>query len=348
MSTRLAAAVAATNHVRWGPTPAAKEWFHFCALTPDVQVLVNLSLSDEPDGARGRVLALARVGDEPGWRGGERTHHGDSIRAVAGGHRVAIGEAAIDWRDGRYFVAARAGAGEDLVEVDLELSPLTVPLVAERVDLAPGSLGWVAVPRLVASGAVRAAGRIHRVDRAPAYHDHNWGAWRWGGGDFAWQWGFALAPAHAAPPWAVLYSRLTDRARSRAFDTKVSVWRGALLERVFSAGDVRVRAEGRPPVGQLRRIPRVMNLVIPGDTVEAPGTLEVTAARDQDHDRDRDWLTLRYRPEAVAQVAIPNHQDLGFTLIDETSGRFAVKGRIDGVDLGFEGRSMFEFTCSEP
>ena len=323
----VAAAVAATNQVRWTPTPsrAAKEWFHFCVVTPGLTAFCNLSLSE---GADGRVLALARIGDEPRWHGGQRSH-----AATAIGQRVCVGDSFMEWRGGRYLVRARASG----VEIDLELVPLTVPLVAEKVDLAPGWLGWVAIPRLSASGTVRAGGQTFRLDAAPGYHDHNWGEWRWGGGDFAWQWGFALDDRETS----VLYSRLTDRARCRTFDTKVSVWRGALLQRVFAGRAVRVDTVGRAPTTGLRRVPAVMELVVPGEGVEAPRSLDVTASLGDD------WLALRYQPEALAQVAIANEADFGFTLIDETSGRFVVKGRIDGVDLGFEGRSLFEFVSFE-
>jgi len=332
----LAGAVAATNHVRWQPsaTAAAKEWFHFCVVAPGVQALCNLSLGG-PSGD-GRVLVLARVDDERSWRGGQTIG-----AASASGHRVTVGAATMAFHAGRYLVNARAtgpGAADD-VEVDLELVPLTVPLVAEGVDLAPGSLGWVALPRLVARGVIRAGGRSFRLEHALAYHDHNWGEWRWGGGDFAWQWGFALDEREGGA--SILYSRLTDRARGRAFDTKLSVWNGELLARVFAGGDVRVDAAGQAPAGGLRRVPAVMRLVVAGEGVEAPARLDVTAGRGDD------WLALRFRPEALVQVAIPNEVDYGFTLIDETSGRFEVKGRIDGVDLGFAGRSLFEFVSFE-
>ncbi len=338
MRTALGRVVAAANHVRGAVDGAPyKEWFHFAVVADGVEALLNLSVSDDTrpaakSGARlGRAIAIVRERDA-GWTGAIETHD-----FAASQHEIAapqnksqtlrIGENSLRPVGDGYQLTLRTAR----VACDLWLRPRAVPLVGVGVDLGDGTLNWVVVPRLTADGTLTAFGREHRLRGARAYHDHNWGAWQWGA-DFAWQWGFALGERHS-----VVFSRLTDRARARAWDTKLCVWDGETLARVFAGPEVKISVEGCLPPRPVPRFPEVLGLVTAGEAIDVPRRLVAEAERPGARVR------CAFTAEDAAEIVIPNETDLGFTRIDEVSGAVCAEGAIDGAQFRIEGRAVFEF-----
>ena len=95
-------------------------------------------------------------------------------------------------------------------------------IVEDRLPFGSGWISWRAVPRLAVDGRLELLGHDHHLLRFSAYHDHNWGRWRWGD-DAGWEWGAFLAEP---PGPAFVWSRPTNRAHTT----------GASLLTVHAAG----------------------------------------------------------------------------------------------------------------
>jgi hypothetical protein len=176
---------------------------------------------------------------------------------------------------------------------------------------------------------------VYRLHDAPAYHDHNWGAWLWGH-DFAWQWGFAL-PAERSAKWSMVFECMTNRARSQVQQLKVCVWKGDKLARIFAHQDIHVAPQGYLPSRRVPKFPRVMALIAPEWTTDVPRRLDVEAVSGKDH------LHCRFEAQDVAQIVIPNETDLGETIINEVIGRVRAEGRVKDQAVDIEGEGFFEF-----
>ncbi len=127
---------------------------------------------------------------------------------------------------------------------ELHLTPASRPFVVNNQPVGEGRLSWLFVPRLQAHGWFHIDGRDHRLDGEVAYHDHNWGRFRWGD-DFGWEWGSVL-PASSEDPWSFVFMRMTDRRRLRALSQALYVWRHDEPAAMFRDAAVQV-ALGRPP-----------------------------------------------------------------------------------------------------
>jgi hypothetical protein len=192
------------------------------------------------------------------------------------------------------------------------------------------------MPRLAATGTITVGERIHRVERATAYHDHNWGHFAWGA-DFGWRWGFAL-PRDAREPWSVVFATVTDRFRHYTRGQGLWVWRGRDVVRGFRADAIDVRSDARfVRQPHILKVPRVMGLVSPETFADVPTWLEALAESDGDRVR------CRFEAESLAQVVVPAEEHLGVTVINEVAGRSTVDGCIRGETFTMDCRSVFEF-----
>jgi hypothetical protein len=316
-----------------------KEWLHFCVFGDGFDLLVNFSLSDDtgPTAARGTQLArltvLTCVGGT--WDGDVDTFEPDDVHAVVGQVDLRFGSNVCRLRDGAYHV--RFALAERPVVGDLVLTPATTPLRAPSIPQLDGPpLHWVTMPRVFATGTVSIAGRTHRVERALAYHDHNWGHFVWGN-DMSWRWGFGV-PREGVGPWSFAFARITDRARHHAVSSGLFVWRDERLVAAFRDHALDIETSGRF-LGQrgALKIPRVMALISPEDATEVPRTMDLVGRGGGDE------IHCRFEADSVGQVVVPAEQRLGVTIINEVSGRTAVHGTIGGEALAIDCRSVFEF-----
>jgi hypothetical protein len=344
LQSRVATAVDSIDYLRRSPHAAGgpgshKEWLHFVVHAEGMDLLVNFSVVDDTridhDTTRElpRIVVLVR---DRGWDGAIELFATGECEIARDRIRLRYGDNRVEFRDGVFYLHGRLRHRP--IRFDLALRPLVVPAPCNniRLELDRRPINWMVVPRLVAHGSVEIHGRVHRIDDAPAYHDHNWGHFQWGG-DFAWEWGFAL-PVVRENPWSVVYVRLSNRTRTRCYKQGLFLWHGESIARVLREFDMRVTLEGLLRTGSLFKLPGVMNVIDPGCDADVPRVVECRA------EGGGDVAEFRFEAEDVAQVCIPNDtDDDGLTIINEVSGRMVANGVVGGHRLSLEGPGMFEF-----
>ena len=342
-SPRIAAILADADYFRRSPSRLSgraehKEWQHFIVHAGPVHLLVNFNLVDDPWAQRevARLVVLARTEQ---WDGDVERFEEREIEVVPGRLDARFGASTLRWSGGRYLLSI--ALRDRPIAAELEIVPTTCPALSANQPLdRERSLSWLFVPRLVARGTIAVGGRTEQVDGAPAYHDHNWGHFRWGD-DFSWEWGSAL-PRDAGNAWSAVHVRMSDRGRSAVRYQGFFLFRGADPWRVFRDEEVRVSHEGSFEAPRPLRVPRVMAMLSPGGTGDVPRRMEVVARGDGDE------LRLVFTPEDVAQVVLPSERDPeGVTVINEVSGHVAMEGRVRGVTVAMEGPGVFELLRGE-
>jgi hypothetical protein len=332
------------DHLRFTPSlaqqePSFKEWTYFCVSTPEVDLLFTFTFLGRVDQPAthawppSRVVALARMSDGR-WVGGVDEMAPDAVRATPGRVDIAMGACELRFSAGAYVINARLTSAA--IEAHLRLRPLGLPVVGTSVRMgAAEPMRWIAVPRLETHGEVVIDGRRFDVSGAPAYHDHNWGAFSWGG-DFAWEWGLIL-PARMHLPWTVVFSRISDRARQRVLSQAILVWRDHAYCRAFRDDEITVKESGLLRDGARLRIPRVMSLVEPATTADVPRTLVARAESGDDR------LELRLGMLDFAEIALPNETaELGTTLLCEARAEATVSGVIRGERFALQAPAILE------
>ncbi len=310
----------------------AKDWLHLNVFDHGAGIvgLVNVSLHGAPGDSRALAAGTALFWDsDRGWVGDTR---------VVPMTEVSIGPASVafDWLG--FAVAPRTGAVAASVRLPGRLAltisadPASAPVeVDARIPFGSGWMSWYIVPRLRVTGSLR-LGRGDEIDlaKASAYHDHNWGRWRWGD-DIGWEWGVCQTPDDGP---VLEWTRATDRTHHRGkpslmvlADGRRHVFRGSALT-VYRSGRL------RPPAPRL------------------PGALAALCADRRQPDLPRrmhvemdngmDWLTLDLRFEGAMQLIAPEPTRPGVTFIHELAGAFTCSGRIDGTSLQAAGLAMFE------
>ncbi|MDI1476487.1 hypothetical protein [Polyangium sp. y55x31] len=318
-------------HATRAERAAHKEWLHFCIHGPGIDTIVNFSVTGGPEGeARAQVTALVR---EEQWDGDVEVHGEDEVVLRRDRLGATFGKNRLEISGERYELAVTLA--DRPISMALSLRPTTLPLSKRQFALgSAGSLHWLLVPRLVASGTVVVSGRTHRFEGAPAYHDHNWGRFAWGG-DFAWEWGYGLS-ASATSPWSVVFSRLADRGHHEVRTQALLLWKGAKLDRVLASRDIVVQEEGYLRPRRVFKVPRVMALLAPETATDVPRRLDIRAAAEGDE------LHLGFEAEEVAQIIVPNDHDLGITIINEIRGFLRLSGVVRGERVFMEGHAIFE------
>jgi hypothetical protein len=313
-----------------------KEWYHVCVLGPDVELILNLNLAGDlrpgadPKEARARAVLLVRTG---AWQGTVETVPLRDVTARAGEVRLVLGHHELAFEDGRFRIST--ALLDQPLSARLVLSPVARPLLARsETRVGEGTINWLVLPRLEAEGTIVVGGRVHRLARSPAYHDHNWGRWLWGH-DFAWEWGFGL-PQDPANPWSCVFDLTTNRARTEALERTFAVWKGGSLRRLFVGRDIEVEKRGFLRARPLK-FPAVMRLLSPEASTDVPQSFVVKARSGRDH------LELAFEAESACQVLIPNELELDLTLITEVSGRVHLSGEVREERVELAGRGIFEF-----
>jgi hypothetical protein len=314
-----------------------KEWLHFAVHAPGLDLLANFSMVDDiragaPPGAEiPRVVCLVR---EQKWEGDIDQYAPGEVRLDTGRLSARFGESRVTFEDGRFHLVVRMRRKP--IELDLHLTPLAVPTPAFnlQVDDCP-PINWMVVPRLVATGTVRIGDRVHHLKDAAAYHDHNWGHFRWGK-NFAWEWGYG-APDQPENPWTMVFVRLTDRGHVTDLMQAVFLWKGPRQARLFRANELEVWHQGLLRASSVYKLPRVMGLVSPGTATDVPERLQVRAAGAGDH------VEFEFRCQDIAQVIIPNDDDLGVTIINEVAGQLELAGLVRGERFTINCPAIFEF-----
>jgi hypothetical protein len=322
---------------RWEGNAGHKEWLHFAVHAEGIDLLVNFSLVDDirPGARQGTELArLVCLVRDSEWTGDIDHYEQPEVDVRGGELAIRFADNHAFFHDGVFELNVRLRRSP--IAMRLLLEPVTLPAQANnlQVDNCP-SIQWLVVPRLLATGWLEVAGKRHDFDRALAYHDHNWGHFRWGR-NFAWEWGYA-APDAMQNPWTMVFVRLTDRAHLSDLMQAIFLWKHERQHRLFRGDELIVWHEGILRARRVFKLPRMMGLVSPGDVTDVPKRLIARARRGNDR------IDLVFETGDPAQVIIPNDDDDGVTIIHEVSGQVHVEGRIDGEAVTIEGPSIFEF-----
>ena len=316
-----------------------KEWSYFCILARDFDLLVNFSLIDPatttPDWPRGvpRLVVLAK--ERNGQWVGDLEHFGnEDVRVTPGEMDVTFGSNSLMFNDEHYEL--KLNLCNKPVNATVRLLPCMRPAVASSVRLSnEGAMRWLVVPRLLASGTVSINNRDYSFEKSLAYHDRNWGHFRWGG-DFSWEWA-AILPDSTDVPWSLVYMRIGDRSRNRTFSQGVIVWRHDEPCRTFHGRDLSIDQSNLQRQHNVLRIPAIVSLATPGTSADVPGKIDINAQAGSDA------LEISLELDNLAQIGIPNDRIPGLTLLSETGGRATVKGSVHGQPIEFCGRTVVEF-----
>lgn len=317
-----------------------KEWWHFAVIDAGtgLEALVNFSVAGnvyEAGKGDANLIFLAHLPGE-GWRGGVDGYDGLAAGLDTRSADIAIAGASIanDGAGHRVRVRRRDGG----LDADLRFAPRAERLtVWKDTALGSGHINWEVTANMAVSGWVRIGDRLLELVAAAGYHDHNWGAWRWG--SFGWIWGFCSAgEARETDPGAhsLVYNASLDVASDRFLEHGLLVWRGDRLIKLFLRDDVRARRSGRFD-GAVRRIPAGMALVDPSPVTSVPRRVEASA-RD-----GPDWLDLRFEPDAAIQLAVPRETGFGLVELNEALGWLVAEGEVGGEPVQVNRRACFEF-----
>jgi hypothetical protein len=319
--------------------PGFKEWSHFSIMGDELDLLINFSLMDDlqlaprPGHEVGRLTVLFR--DDAGRWDGEVDRCDDgSVSVLRGEPDIALGANAARIVNGAYRLRLELPSG--LARGAIDLVPMARPVFANRVRLAGAEyIRWLVVPRLRASGELQLAGRSFVLDRAPAYHDRNWGQFTWGGA-CAWEWAIIL-PADPSSPWSLVYSRISDALRAETLSQSLILWRDAFPHRKFFGRDLSVEQRGVLSGCRPVQIPKFTALLSAGVGADVPRAMQVRAAAY------RDQLRLEIGLTDFAQIGIPNDARWGMSKLSEAKGSVEVSGAVGGERVHFEGRIHAEF-----
>lgn len=299
-----------------------REWLHFCIKAGDVDLIVNISAVDAGEGERVRWTVLA-------CRGGMWDGDVEEVAAeLVGGHLFAsFDRGLVCFRDSAFHVM---GCLRDRpIAFDLRITPRSFPSLATNISLGRSeAINWFVVPYATADGWIEAAGERRELRGAPAYHDHNWGAFSHR--NFTWQWAHSSTEAAS-----VVLARLLDRVQSTAYVQSLLVWLGPRQHRVFRGAELDVRPEGWLRPAHCLTVPRVASLLADG-AAEVPEVLHVTARGDGDE------LVGRIETRSVARIAVPDDLGLGFTFIHEVVAELELAGHIRGERFALASSAVCE------
>jgi hypothetical protein len=325
----LAAMLEDADYWRGTPFDAArglpfKEWHHFVIFGDGWTLLFNLNL--DGDGSGRNVVVVSH---EP-WSGHVSRCH--DPRCWPGRLDATFGGSGMRWRLGRYEIWRHV----EPLTLEIDLEPLAVPSLSHHIRLGPGShLSWCLVPRLRATGWIEVDGRRLSVDRRPAYHDHNWGRFLWGG-NFSWDWGCAMAD-DPDDPWTVIFAQMHDRQRHRTTATSVFLLKDGRHLRYFRNAEVSFATAGvvdRRPAG---RVPAAAALLAPDEDGDVPRVTRFEARRDDEH------LTGNIQACRRGQVLVPSESDLcAVVRLNEVSTRARVEGRCADETIRLDGLGFLE------
>jgi hypothetical protein len=301
-----------------------KEWHHFVVFGDDWTLLLNLNL--DGDGTGRSIVVLSHTS----WYGHIIRCRDPRMRS--GRLDATFGDSGMRWRRGRYEIWHHAKA----LTLEIDLEPLAVPSLSHHIRLGPGShLSWCLVPRLRAAGWIEMDGRHLSVDRRPAYHDHNWGRFVWGG-SFSWDWGCAMAE-DPEDPWTVIFAQMHDRHRHRTTATSVFLLKDGRHLRYFRNNEVTFAASGvidRRPAG---RVPAAAALLAPDEDGDVPRVTRFEARRHHEH------LSGEIQSRSRGQVLVPSETELGSVVrLNEVSTCARVEGRCADETIRLDGVGFLE------
>lgn len=314
-----------------------KEWHHFFVQGRTRQLLVNLSLTSEAHGGRAgrlvpRVIVLAHDGR---WSGAVARFDPGELDVSADLGTVTVGASRMTSAPDGYRVVLDLPDRGIGGELRFTTGDLPSVVLVNNQPVADGRLSWLFVPRLRADGHLRIGDRELHLDGDVAYHDHNWGRFRWGD-DFGWEWGSVL-PTDLTDPWSAVFMRKTDRRRLRSFSQALYLFRYDEAVAMFRDTALRVRCSGRLGRAPDCTLPPPMRLLLGGEAADVPASVEITAARPGA------TMRVEFRSGSYARLAQPSEISLDRAVVlAEVGGRARITGSVDGEDLDVDCAGVVE------
>jgi hypothetical protein len=306
------------------PAPPYKEWQHFVVFGPSWLLVLNLSVDG---GGAAKIIAIV-MGDE--WHGTVAQCRQPRFRP--GRLDAEFDRAGIRWRGGRYEIWHRS---ED-VTLEAVLTPTSIPSLSHNISLGRDArVSWCLVPRLSASGWFEHRGRRVPFEARPAYHDHNWGHFAWGG-DFSWEWGCAVADT-AESPWTLIFARMNDRAHHRTTATSVFLVKDGAHFRYLRNAEARFETSVAAPSRPACRVPAAAAILLPDEDRDVPRSIRFEARRGDDRLDGEVTAAMR------GQVLIPSENDLRrIVRLNEAYARVDLRGRCADEPVHFSGPALLE------
>ena len=297
----------------------AKEWHHVVVHGPELSLLVNLSESATSDGPVARTIVMAH--DEHHWYTSLTTAAASDVAIATDRLDAHYGQSTrLAFDDGAYHLSASDST--EGYDIDLVLRPQSPASMLTGVTLSrTEKLSWFFVPRLQATGRVTLVGDTTVMTDAPAYHDHNWGRFDWGG-DYAWEW-----ISIVADDWSVTASRLLNGSRTRVTSQYLHLETAGEAV-TFRDHEIEVASHGRQRFDDAPVVPGVMRLLTPALVEDVPATMRWSARRGAQ------TLDLRIEPASVARLVMPSERAVDrVVVLAESLGEAQLTGTINGRDL---------------
>jgi hypothetical protein len=312
-----------------------KEWHHFVVHGRGLRLLINFSLTKEVGGddvrLAPRVIVIAH---DENWTGAIERFDGHALDISADLGELTIGGNRMTVLPDGYHVAINLPDKD--IRGELHFTSTSRPFVVRNQPLGDGRISWLFVPRLRAEGWLAISGREHHMENDLAYHDHNWGRFRWGD-DFGWTWGTIL-PTGSRDPCSLVFLQTTDRSRLRCLSQALYVWHHDEPAAIFRHAAVQTRSDGRLSRAADCTLPPPMRLLLDGEVPGVPERIDITATRAGDK------VHAEFRSRSYARLARPSEVYLDrSTVLCETGGTVRASGTIKGEDFDFVGTGVFEF-----
>jgi hypothetical protein len=312
-----------------------KEWYHFVIHRPGGRILINFSLASEA--ARGGQARLAPrvivIAHDQHWTGAVERFDESEVDVSADLGSLAIGRNQMIVQPDGYRVVIDLPSND--IRGEIHLASVSRPFVVNNQPVGDGRMCWLFVPRMRADGWLRIGGEEVRLESDVAYHDHNWGRFRWGG-DFGWTWGTILPPDPEVP-WSLVFLRMTDRRRLRCLSQALYVWRDDEPAAIFRHAALEVTSSGLLGRAADCTLPPPMRLILGGEVSDIPERLTIAATRAGD------MVHAEFRSQSYARLAQPSEVRLDRSVVlCETNGAARVTGAIGGESIDFVGAGVFE------
>jgi hypothetical protein len=313
-----------------------KEWHHFVVHGRGLRLLINFSLTNEVVGGDDVRLAprVIVIAHDENWTGAIERFDGRALDVSADLGELTIGGNRMTVLPDGYHVAINLPDKE--IRGELRFTSTSRPFVVRNQPLGDGRISWLFVPRLRVEGWLAISGQEHHMENDLAYHDHNWGRFRWGD-DFGWTWGTIL-PTGTRDPWSMVFLQTTDRSRLRCLSQALYVWHHDEPAAIFRHAAVQTRSDGRLSRAADCTLPPPMRLLLDGEVPGVRERIDITATRAGDK------VHAEFRSRSYARLAQPSEVWLDrSTVLCETGGTVRASGTIKGEDFDFVGTGVFEF-----
>jgi hypothetical protein len=312
-----------------------KEWYHFVVHRPGSRILINFSLNSEvsTDGRPRLTPRVIVIAHDQRWTGAIERFEESELDVSADLGVLTVGGNRMTVRPDGYRVVIELPGHN--IRGELDLTSMSRPFAVNNQPVGDGRVSWLFVPRLRADGWLRIGGQEIRFEGNVAYHDHNWGRFRWGG-DFGWTWG-AILPSGPDDPWSLVFQQMTDRRRLRCLYQALWVWRHDEPAAIFPPVAVQTRSHGLLGRAADCTLPPPMRLVLGGEASDVPERIEIAATRAGDA------VHVEFGPQSYARLAQPSEVCLDRSVVlCESNGTARVAGSINGEDIDFVGDGVFE------